>query len=529
MRAHDFINEGYYGGDAAKYPYGRGIRRGDTVRNVDTDETFVVHAVEGSKILLDNGEVVTPRDKYVVVHPLKKLDELYDPERKYTGDGKPPPPPPPSKRGGPDWEGDGDKQLWREFFTLMRERLIERDFKILYPRNTGESALLLDANWPASMRAEQHLGAMRIWFDINPDSTATLHILAWKPGMLPEKPTTVINPEVEPWENRKLRIRITDFEFALRKIATIQQVIISNRTKPTNESMLTEGATDILYHYTTPYNASKILRDGEFKLASSVGVPGEAQYAPKGYHYFLSTTRSRMGDYHRYKTNGATMFVLDGRWLGQRYRVKPIDYWEQSWVHAGIGRTRESEDRVFSKNNTIPLTPVTAVHVFVEQNTPDTTPGNLVIERGRWNEVQQIVKYCSERNIPVYTYYDVRSWRTQNTARAVDPSTMPELTTAHDVKTRTGDDQYLRRWLELVEKQPDEPLSREGDRARYMLKYYKYDVSGQLSADFHNARKPTAGSDYQSLVKIIDYMKRNRLLKLSDLIEHLYNKWNTEQ
>lgn len=526
MRAHDFISEGNHGGDAARYPYGRGIRRGDTVRIVGTNETHTVVATQGGKIALDNDTIVPIRDLELVKPDAKLIAELYDPERKYTGGGQQPPPPPPRKGGGPDWNGDDPHQIWREFFTLMRERLIERDFKILYPRNPGESALLLDANWPIPMRRKQPIGAMRVTLTVNEDSTAVMRILAWKPGSLPNEPLNSINTEVEPSIDRKFRLRPIDFEFALGKIAIIQQML---RPNPIRENVLTEGATDILYHYTTPYNASKILRDDEFKLASSVGVPGEAQYAPKGYHYFLSTTRSKIGDYHRYKTNGATMFVLDGRWLGQRYRVKPIDYWEQSWAHAGSSRTRESEDRVFSKNNTIPLTPVTAVHVFVEQNTPDTTPGNLVIERGRWNEAQQIVKYCAERNIPVYTYYDVRSWRTQNTARAVDPSTMPELTTAHDVKTRTGDDQYLRRWLELVEKQPDESLSREGDRARYMLKYYKYDVPGQLSADFHNARKPTAGSDYRSLVKIIDYMKRNRLLKLSDLIEHLYNKWNTEQ
>lgn len=539
MRAHDFIKENTYGGYAAQYPYGRGIRRGDTVRNVHTGETFVVLAVEGSKIVLDNHEVVTPRADYVVVKSKNQIDELYDPEGKYTGAKPPAPPPPPRKGGGPDWEGD-DNPLWREFLTLMREKLIERDFKILYPRNPDETALLLDANWPPSMWKEQHLGAMRIWFDLNQDYTATLHILAWKAGMLPEKPTTAINPEVEPWENRKFRVRITDFEFALRKIGTIQQIVISSRFKPTNESILTESATDVLYHATTSLGARDILRDGEFKLTASLGTY-EHEYSVRNRPYFLSTTRSKTGDYHaRYPSIGSTVFALDGRWLGQRYAVRPIDYWGSAWVHNKSGRTRESEDRVYSRTNTIPLTPVTAIHVYIQHQTPEKIERSLDPEARtrdfarsdayRWDEIREMSQLAEQRGIPVYIYYNLRDWKVQNTARAEHPEDVIEL--QHGLQREPYNytpDRTFGPLLELITTDPSDEskLSTTAARLLYNIRWYSDTYKG-LESDMHNSRKASS-SDYRDAVTVVSYMSRNKLRTMRELMDAIKTKWEKEQ
>lgn len=463
------------------------------------------------------------------------ITELYDPEGKYTGAKPPPPPPPPRKSGGPDWEGH-DNPLWREFFTLMREKLIERDFKILYPRNPDETALLLDANWPASMWAEQHLGAMRIWFDLNHDDTATLHILAWKAGMLPEKPTTAVHEEVEPWENRKFRIRITDFEFALRKISTIQQILISNRPKPTNESVLTEGATDVLYHATSSLGALHILRDGEFKLTASSGT-FEHEYTVRNRPFFLSTSRSKVGDYHaRYPSIGATVFELDGRWLGQRYAVRPMDYWGSAWVNNKSGRTRESEDRVYSRKNTIPLTPVKSIHVYIQHQTPEKIERSLNpdartrdfarADAYRWAEIREMSQLAEQRNILVYIYYDLRDWKTQNTARAEYPEDVIEL--QHGLEREPS--QYtmsptLARLVELITAQPGDALSSDADRLLYNIRWYS-DTYKTLETDMHNSRKPSS-SDYPDAVRVANYMTQHKLKNMRELVDALKAKWGT--
>ena len=139
------------------------------------------------------------------------------------------------------------------------------------------------------------------------------------------------------------------------------------------EENITEGATDILYHYTGTSSAAKIFQDGAFKLSRTTGNPSEESYAPPGYPYFLSTSRSKTGDYHRWVGTGGVMFVLDGQWFSQRYPVKPIDYWERSWQFSP-DRTREAEDRVFSKESEIPLGGVTAVHVLLKEQDESRSP-----------------------------------------------------------------------------------------------------------------------------------------------------------
>jgi hypothetical protein len=40
-----------------------------------------------------------------------------------------------------------------------------------------------------------------------------------------------------------------------------------------------------------------------------------------------------------------------------------------------------------------------------------------------------------------------------------------------------------------------------------------------------NARKPSAGIDRDNAVKIIDYMRKNKLNDLEALMDHLKKKW----
>ena len=93
---------------------------------------------------------------------------------------------------------------------------------------------------------------------------------------------------------------------------------------------LFEG-TDNLYHYASIGPALKILQTKRFELSSATGNKAEEIWAKKGYEFYLSTTRSKVGDYHVRPYKSGVMFNLDGRWLSQRYPVKPIDYWERMW------------------------------------------------------------------------------------------------------------------------------------------------------------------------------------------------------
>lgn len=278
-----------------------------------------------------------------------------------------------------------------------------------------------------------------------------------------------------------------------------------------------EGATGVLYHYTSVNAASNILQQGQFQLSISMGSV-EQQYAPRGYDYFLSTSRVKSGDYAHYVGSSAVMFVLDGHWLAQRYPVKPMDYWERAWLQSDGTRTRESEDRVFSRSPAISIAPVLAMHVLIKEHHEYRSP-----------QVRQLMIQAKTRNIPAYLYTDESAWRLQDRRRAVTPQQARELLSGQEPQRTTRPRlTYLDRWLELIFKSKKSDLSKSADKLRYNLQYYSSDGDHNLGVDLSNARKPDAGDRYQA-VKILDYMRRNRLRNPQDLVDAMREKWKTAQ
>ena len=284
------------------------------------------------------------------------------------------------------------------------------------------------------------------------------------------------------------------------------------------QEFITEGATSVLYHYTSVNAAVQILATGHFQLSSSVGTSAEYQYAPEGYPYFLSTSRVKSGDYARYVGSSGVMFVLDGDWLGQRYPVKPIDYWERAWLQSDGTRTRESEDRVFSREPEISIACVRQIHVLIREQHEYRSP-----------QVRRIMIQAKKQGIPAYLYADEQAWRLQDRRRAITPRQASELLRGAEPQRTTWHARtYLDRWLELIHKNRKSDLSKEADKLRYNLQYYSADGDHQLGVDLSNARKPDAGDRYQA-VKIIDYMRRNRLRSPADLVDAMRDKWKAAQ
>ena len=282
---------------------------------------------------------------------------------------------------------------------------------------------------------------------------------------------------------------------------------------------LSESATSIVYHYTSTNSAARVFKDGEFRLSSTSGNRSEEQYAPKGYPYFLSTTRSKVGDYHRYAGSSAVMFVLDGNWLTQRYPVKPIDYWDRSWIHSP-DRTRESEDRVFSKSPGIPIDPITEVHVLLKDQSDFRSP-----------LTRYIMIESKKRGIPTYLYIDENDWRLQNKRKAVSVSAAANVLKGQQQSNRfqrptRGVNGYGRssilNWIELIKKQPGQPLSKDADKLRYNLQYYG-DMGNQLANDLANARKPDS-NEYALAVKVNAYLNKAGV-QLKDLPGLIKKKW----
>ena len=279
---------------------------------------------------------------------------------------------------------------------------------------------------------------------------------------------------------------------------------------------ITERATSILFHYTSIESALTIVKSGIFQLSSNTGTKSEEQYAPPGHPFFLSLTRTSHGDYHNYVGTGAVLFKLNGDWFNSRYIVKPIDYWERSWLHSP-GRTREAEDRVFSKDPTIPDGAIMEIHLLMKEQ-----------EEYRSPRARELMIVSKQRGLPIFLYTDDKAWR------LLDKRRSKKVADAGDVlkgsrgvgTTYRKPTDYIKPWLELLEKDQEEQLSPRAVKLVHNLRYYgsyHQDEDDGLGNDLGNARKPSA-ADRESAVKLIKYMQLHHISTVQ-FKNQLTKKW----
>ena len=288
------------------------------------------------------------------------------------------------------------------------------------------------------------------------------------------------------------------------------------------ETELDEGASSILYHYTSPAPALRILKSGEFELTSSIGSQVEAKIAPKGYPYYLSTTRNKLGDYHaRIPGSHAVMFVLNGTKLSHNYKVKPVDYWEGMWQRDNANqRTHEAEDRVFSKTPTIPTAGIIKeIHQLVTDQDEFRSP-----------VIRQLAILAKTQGIPIYFYADKESWLLQAPNRRITVSQLPNRFAGPAKQgwvRHSSRISRLEQWVELLYKKNKSELSQEANELRYNLVYYgaRYPEEDQsLANDLTNARKPNE-PDRKYAATLIEYMRKYNLSTV-DFKNAMVEKWS---
>lgn len=276
--------------------------------------------------------------------------------------------------------------------------------------------------------------------------------------------------------------------------------------------IINESLSKTVFHYTTA--AHKILTSGQFQLSSAVGHI-EEKYAPKGYPYFLSTTRTRHGGFHENIGSYAALFVLDGDWFNSRYVSKPIDYWENRDPTKDHHRKHEAEDRVFSKEPTIPINGVVAVHFYVDPKWAYD-----------WHKaaVRQAIIAAKKRGIKTYLYTDPTAWRNFDTRKQGDISMLTGQMSPGRTSTRRS---WLQPWIELIKAKSKNQLSKAADRLRYDLQYTynKKDAISGLSTDMSNVRKPDSGVDRDYAISIISFMQKNKLTTIEEFVNALAEKW----
>ena len=235
-------------------------------------------------------------------------------------------------------------------------------------------------------------------------------------------------------------------------------------------SLVEGGLSSVLYHWTPLYRGLINLKNNSYILNQPEDIKNkDPKY--KGYRY-LSTTRSKLGGYHIAENEGI-IFVLDGNALRTKYKGSAFDYWHNFPKEPRPDDKRkvdEMEDRIFSKDEEIPLAKYTKeIHVMESKG------------KDHDKYIADIIDKATSLGVPCYLYKNATDWGNLNKARA------------QPMKIAAGLSSVLYHWTSL--RQAASILEsdtfklgiqfRSGDRAGY----YYMSTTRSKTGGFHVNRK----------------------------------------
>lgn len=269
----------------------------------------------------------------------------------------------------------------------------------------------------------------------------------------------------------------------------------------------------ILYHFTDPVSASKILRTNQFYLSMAQAAESD-KTINKGRAYFLSTTRTRDNEFAN-KDHGV-MFELDGSKLKHKYKSVPVDYW-------GNARYTESEERFVADDPTIPaLKFIKSISINLSRTA----------DAKYW---RQIVLAAKTNNVPVRVYNDAKSMRQQNKKGQMSLTDMRILApTKLTISPMRRERNPIEPWLVLAHaaigkrmKQALVKPNRAVDdlihfvRRTYGDAQYMKELTTQLNNDIkHSIRDPDKRAAKSARALVLTARKAG--IKMDDLVKTIY-------
>lgn len=248
-------------------------------------------------------------------------------------------------------------------------------------------------------------------------------------------------------------------------------------------NLISEGGSDIIYHFTYASYLVNILKNNEFNLSVAIGSKSDLDINKKRF-FFFSTTRSRNTGF----VQGDVKIVLDGFKLKQNYKITPVDYWQYSTNpsdyenrndYINALKHSEQEDRIVSNKSTIP----NAINYILE----------LHILQGNYNVkyLHIINDYCKQNNINVSYYNDRKNWLNQT-----NNIELPDLNDTNTDNEYSGVDRFDFRLASLISYNNEDGYNKIVDYLKDSDSINKLDK--QLKDDTHNYLKLGAQYDYET-------------------------------
>jgi hypothetical protein len=287
------------------------------------------------------------------------------------------------------------------------------------------------------------------------------------------------------------------------------------------EILVSLSASSVLYHFTSINNATSILV-GEARLTPTVIGSDQIVDSP----YFLSLTRSRTGRYHRLDEEGV-LFELDGKRLAQRYKIKPVDYWQMRSSPKMRHDSNEMEERLLSNDNSLDLKPfITRIEVLAR---PDSVSVYAI---------RTLKMYGRKLGVPVVFYKDKKSLQTNNRAKTVDGTDLVKPSTEKrrgwPRADRRADDIFgnVQRVLKAISDDSFDLYSnvRELGLTKRFVQYlvqYNGDLRNQLASEFQNAAR-SQGKDRTALDKLLASMRKLGLRTPKQLADYILARYDRD-
>lgn len=170
------------------------------------------------------------------------------------------------------------------------------------------------------------------------------------------------------------------------------------------KNIIIERLSDIVYHFTQMSYLIKMLENDEFLTSLAISKKSDEKLN-KGKFFYFSTTRSKSQGYKI----GDVKLVLDGAKLSHLYKGSSVDYWQHSKNPKDWGETQdyirslrdnEQEDRIVVDKDRIKNATkyILEIHIFFGNGSSKENLGH-------------VASLCKEKNIPVYFYNDMTSWK----------------------------------------------------------------------------------------------------------------------
>ncbi len=281
--------------------------------------------------------------------------------------------------------------------------------------------------------------------------------------------------------------------------------------------LLNESSSEV-YHFTQFPRALSILNNGVFVLTPTFksierSVHRKAGISPKKDTFFLSTTRSLVGSFHKLDKQGI-LFTLDVNKLKKYGTLRSVVYYSE-----------EMEDRLVSTESEIPVSVISAAKILIAK-------GSTVSEL---SNIRKIVMKLKQLGVPVKFVDNPKNWThpgvgteevPENVMLAINTERPRVKRVVPRSKSNTAFPNMVRFLLltKMTRKQlPDEAY-------RFLSRYFTYrnDVS-VLSAEFHNLIRETIGGDRGGKSTTHDLAKLLKKLSIQtemDLFDFMKNKFD---